>query len=63
MAVVATNAACWRCRWFEPDAGRTDDCGECHRHPRQGGLIDDEWVWLFPAVEYVDWCGEFEEET
>lgn len=56
------SAACWRCRWFQADPERTDDCGECHRYPRQGGLeSEDHWVWYFPSVEWVDWCGEFEE--
>lgn len=58
----SNSAACWRCRWFQADPERTDDCGECHRFPRQGGLeSEDHWVWYFPSVEWVDWCGEFEE--
>ena len=58
----SNSAACWRYKWFQADPERTDDCGECHRFPRQGGLeSEDHWVWYFPSVEWVDWCGEFEE--
>ena len=55
-----SRGACWRCVWFEPDPDRHDDCGDCHRFPRVA-CVDDEgytgFVW--PSVEYMDWCGEF----
>ena len=54
------RGACWRCQWFEPDEERHDDCGDCHRFPRVACIDDDGsagFVW--PSVEYIDWCGEF----
>jgi hypothetical protein len=61
------NASCWRCRYFNPTEGASGehgDFGECRRHPpvtmvdEEGGLLT-----TWPDVEYMEWCGEFEEES
>ena len=61
--MAAGDAACWRCKYFQHDPDRDDDTGECHRYPRVGTFADDDEVCFgWPAVEWLDWCGEFREE-
>lgn len=56
-----SRGACWRCVWFEPDRERSDDCGDCHRYPRVAYIGDDNTGFVWPSVEFIDWCGEFKE--
>lgn len=61
-----TEQTCMRCRWFARDADDAEndlDKGTCHRYPPTG-CYDQEMeggVTVWPLVDWVDWCGEFEE--
>ena len=51
------QSACWRCAYFDRDPGETEEGGYCRRYPPTTEGLHAMW----PGVEYLDWCGEFEE--
>lgn len=52
--------ACWRCRFFDRDSDSDEDGGFCRRYPPVSADSGNRCMW--PGIEYMDWCGEFEEE-
>lgn len=61
---------CSLCRYFQPEVGAVGNQplshGECRRHPPipvldgNGGHVANDRIW--PVVDTVDWCGEFERD-
>lgn len=48
------HGACWRCRYFVHD----EEAKYCRRFPP---VIIDIGSSAFVSVDWMDWCGEFEE--
>ena len=55
---AGTEPRCWNCRYFDRDWSSDDDGGFCRRYPPHG--LDDGVSSVFPGVDYMDWCGEFQ---
>ena len=59
---MTAHGTCWRCKWFDRDERDADGEGICRRYPPSlAGFEDDAVVETWPGVEFLDWCGEFEE--
>lgn len=59
---MTAHGTCWRCRWFDRDEDDPDGEGYCRRFPPSFTPADDDAVFqMWPSVEFLDWCGEWEE--
>ena len=59
---MTAHGTCWRCKWFDRDESDIEGEGYCRRYPpRVAGAEGDMVVEVWPSVEYLDWCGEFED--
>ena len=59
--MMADHGTCWRCRWFDRDETDADGEGYCRRFPPSVVPVDEDSIaQLFPSVEFLDWCGEYE---
>lgn len=54
------QGACWRCAYFDRKMDEEEDGGFCRRYPPQA-TGEDVVVWV--GVDFMDWCGEFEEDA
>lgn len=60
MTPLEGHGTCWRCRWFDEDP-LDNEGGICRRRPPVVLSEEEGWAIVWPGVELLDWCGEFEE--
>ena len=61
---MSAHGTCWRCMWFDRDEKDEEGEGYCRRFPPSVACAEEDGVTVvevWPSVEYLDWCGEFEE--